>query len=161
MREGGLTCSFTNASPCLACALPKLNPNHLVSFPTFVFLPPPSFLLLLLSSSLSPTAGPIQCWGKSGKAAHCTPSRNQPSEEKTAHRCGETPYIIALPPQSLQPMAEMPVSLLGRVCLKALAWDSSFYSFWGGRWLLIGSFGGSGSSCLYRVPGGAFSSLCG
>lgn len=144
MREGGLTCSFTNASPCLACALPKLNPNHLVSFPTFVFLPlslPPS-LPPPFSLPLSPTAGPIQCWGTSGKAAHCTPSRNQPSEEKTAHRCGETPYIIALPPQFLQPMAEMPVSLLRRVCLKALTWDCSF------SFNSISTFGGSGCTCL-------------
>lgn len=114
MREGGLTCSFTNASPRLACVLPKLNPHHLVSFPTFV--PPPPLLPRL---PLSPTTGPIQCWGTSGEAAHCTPSRNQPSQEKTAHRCGETPLCYR-PPQFLQPMAAMPVSLSRTVFLRAL-----------------------------------------
>lgn len=148
MREGGLTCSFTNASPCLAfaCALPKLNPNHLVSFPTFVCLhscPSPSPL------PLSPTAGPIQCWGTSGKAAHCTPSRNQPSEEKTAHHCGETPNVTPLHPLFLQPMASQSIK------------NGVPHSTHLGLFILlsIGSSLKGGSSCSWHVLGVAFSSL--
>lgn len=100
MREGGLTCSFTNASPRLACVLPKLNPHHLVSFPTFV-PPPPLSLSSPACLSLQPQAR--YSVGERAVRLHTAhPAGINPARKRLPTAVVRHPYVIALPSSSSQ-----------------------------------------------------------